>query len=77
MKLIESTRKASLYDDGTRFIVCIGYGKKVPRSEDPHPFRRDNNGMLILKESSWRYPYSEMSKEEMLKWAENLYHKHC
>lgn len=76
MRLIESTRKASLYDDGTRFIVAIGYGKRVPKSDDPLPFRRDKNGLLILKESSWRYPYGANNREEMLGWAKKLYDIH-
>jgi DUF2075 family protein len=77
MKLIESTRKAAIWEDMDRFIVTIGQGKREPRSDDPLPFRRDKDGLLILKESSWRYRYNTDNKEEMKKWAELLYHKHC
>lgn len=77
MELIESTRKAALWDSGTRFIVTIGQNKRKPQQEDQTPFRRDKAGLLILKESSWRYPYDSNNKETMLEYAKKLYHLHA
>jgi predicted type IV restriction endonuclease len=78
MKLIEHSRKAAIWEEeGKRFIVTIGMNKNRPHEDDQIPFRRDDKGLLILKGSSWRYPYTPMNREEMKHWAEMLYHKHA
>jgi hypothetical protein len=63
--------------EGVRFIVTIGCGKTPPREDDVNPFKRDAKGLLILRGSSWRYPYDPTNREEMKHWAEKLYHKHA
>lgn len=78
MEIVESTKKAALWNqEGVRFIVTIGRGKKKPHEDDEIPFRRDSKGLLVLKESSWRYPYNEDNKAAMLEHAKHLYNIHC